>query len=382
MIAGALKASGHTGVAQGFESLYLLHGWRHIARCIIPNVGRRQLKACGTSAAYNRHLSRGEAPCYDCRAAVNERDRDRYHRRHPNANRRGDLKPCGTTAAYTRHIRKGEKPCEACALAKRQAYEPKLRQLKPCGTSAAYARHKRRGEHCPVCIAAIREINRARSKAKAQKRQALSSGKQSTARCGTPAGYYKHRRNKTDICEPCRIAYRTHKRIKAGLPPEGKPRPACGTMAGYRRHRYIGEDACVDCKRAARNHTRIKQTGSDADPDPPLPCGTVAAWYRHNRSGETPCDPCKSAHREYMRLRSKPRRYWWYLYQQQSGWCALCSFPLPLNSSGIHVDHIDPVSRGGGNEIENLQAVHKLCNLIKGNRPNDEALALIDGRSV
>lgn len=32
---------------------------------------------------------------------------------------RKDLKPCGTPAAYQRHIRHGEKPCQPCHLANR-----------------------------------------------------------------------------------------------------------------------------------------------------------------------------------------------------------------------------------------------------------------------
>ena len=46
--------------------------------------------------------------------------------------------------------------------------------------------------------------------------------------------------------------------------------------------------------------------------------------------------------------------------------CAICGGPLDRELA--HVDHIIPVSRGGGNEIENLQAVHATCNRRKGNR--------------
>lgn len=67
-----------------------------------------------------------------------------------------ELKPCGTYAAYVRHIVRREKPCESCSQANRD-YKNGLRVrrplvLKPCGTWAAYQRHRRHGEEaCRLC---------------------------------------------------------------------------------------------------------------------------------------------------------------------------------------------------------------------------------------
>jgi 5-methylcytosine-specific restriction endonuclease McrA len=34
----------------------------------------------------------------------------------------------------------------------------------------------------------------------------------------------------------------------------------------------------------------------------------------------------------------------------------------------MHIDHIYPVSRGGGDELSNLQVTHSRCNMAKGSR--------------
>jgi len=76
----------------------------------------RQLRPCGTQAAYERHLRAGEKPCAPCRAAHNAycRGYTRYRDTPPRK-----PQPCGTPAAYRRHRRRGEMPCMACAEALR-----------------------------------------------------------------------------------------------------------------------------------------------------------------------------------------------------------------------------------------------------------------------
>jgi 5-methylcytosine-specific restriction endonuclease McrA len=46
--------------------------------------------------------------------------------------------------------------------------------------------------------------------------------------------------------------------------------------------------------------------------------------------------------------------------------CGLCLGPV--EPADVHIDHIHPVSLGGGNELENLQVAHSLCNIRKGAR--------------
>ena len=48
--------------------------------------------------------------------------------------------------------------------------------------------------------------------------------------------------------------------------------------------------------------------------------------------------------------------------------CAICRQPLGPWDDHLHIDHIQPRSKGGNNEPANLQVVHKLCNLRKSDK--------------
>lgn len=46
-------------------------------------------------------------------------------------------------------------------------------------------------------------------------------------------------------------------------------------------------------------------------------------------------------------------------------WCAKCAAHV-TQRSGVHVDHVVPLARGGSNGRENLQILCAACNLAKG----------------
>ena len=66
------------------------------------------------------------------------------------------------------------------------------------------------------------------------------------------------------------------------------------------------------------------------------------------------------------------RRFLPLLVSRQEGRCHWCWDFLPKRGDGgydysrIHVDHIRPRSKGGTNDLENLQALCKWCNSEKG----------------
>ena len=53
------------------------------------------------------------------------------------------------------------------------------------------------------------------------------------------------------------------------------------------------------------------------------------------------------------------------LYIHANGMCAICGKPLQLQE--ISLDHHIPLSRGGADNIENLEITHESCNRIKSN---------------
>ena len=66
----------------------------------------------------------------------------------------------------------------------------------------------------------------------------------------------------------------------------------------------------------------------------------------------------------YRNGRRNLRCYARLLWATQGGRCAGCGWAF--YPSEMHVDHIFPRSRGGGDGIENLQMICRRCNRSKG----------------
>lgn len=134
----------------------------------------RELKPCGTRAAYDRHRRNGETPCDDCRDAANEQ------RRQKEAAQQAKQKPpakCGTMRGYRVHRRRGEDPCKAC--------------------SAANAERVRQ----------VREKNAGKPKAPRKPRPAWAKKPGPAAKPiehGTEQGVHAHKNRDIPICDECR----------------------------------------------------------------------------------------------------------------------------------------------------------------------------------
>lgn len=58
------------------------------------------------------------------------------------------------------------------------------------------------------------------------------------------------------------------------------------------------------------------------------------------------------------------------VYNKTEGRCAICGDFVPYDD--FTIDHIEPLSKGGDNEPENLQCTCRFCNFLKGNLPDQE----------
>ena len=69
-----------------------------------------------------------------------------------------------------------------------------------------------------------------------------------------------------------------------------------------------------------------------------------------------------------QRDRSLRNRVFLPLFTRDGGRCGVCGRPVSMEMDDSHVDHIVPASRGGTDDIDNLQLAHRICNERKGDR--------------
>lgn len=65
------------------------------------------------------------------------------------------------------------------------------------------------------------------------------------------------------------------------------------------------------------------------------------------------------------------------VYAKYNGHCALCGKPVKFKR--ITIDHKIPLSRGGNNDVSNLQIACYQCNMSKSNMMENEWLDMIWG---
>lgn len=57
------------------------------------------------------------------------------------------------------------------------------------------------------------------------------------------------------------------------------------------------------------------------------------------------------------------------VYLKDDGICGICGNPLEM--SDLTLDHIIPISKGGGHVYANVHSAHRICNIRRGTRPPD-----------
>lgn len=165
------------------------------------------------------------------------------------------------------------------------------------------------------------------------------------AACGTRSAYNRHLRYKEVTCELCKAASRAH--------------VADWTAKNYERMREINMRASH--KYRAKEETKRKRAEYAS---------------KRNRTPEGKEVLLRATHRR--RARKMGAGFEVYTTQQvldlYGSLCHLCGLPIDLlaprraNATGLHIDHVIPIAKGGSDTLANVRPAHGLCNVRKGGR--------------
>lgn len=159
-------------------------------------------------------------------------------------------------------------------------------------------------------------------------------------------------------------------------------RLACGTVAAYKRG-----CRCTDCGAAKRQAMRTYAAERKAEGRPlKMPtvrqCVTCGSGF-NPRANQLTCSPdCRAAHLGRLGGHYSRAQHYGVEYEtidrsavfERDGWtCGICELPVdpdePFPSAGAAtLDHVVPMSHGGGHVWANVQLAHFYCNTVKGNR--------------
>ena len=99
-----------------------------------------------------------------------------------------------------------------------------------------------------------------------------------------------------------------------------------------------------------------------------------AQWARDNRDRVRQTVQA-GKHRRKAQMRSAPSEKFYDIdiFDRDQWICGLCSLPIDKSLQYPHpmyrsLDHIIPLSRGGGHTRDNVQAAHLRCNKVKNGR--------------
>jgi hypothetical protein len=162
-----------------------------------------------------------------------------------------------------------------------------------CGTIDGHIRHVEADEDpCRPCQAAY------------DRQTAPLRVRDAEAKCPSPGGYQRHKRQGEQICDGCRDAMRAYwkqeydtKKRRPEAPTREKPK--CPSRQGYNEHKRLeGTVTCPGCIAENRRYyrewarkSRGSQTQAAAAERRCAPCGQLGARRRHQRKRER-CDLC------------------------------------------------------------------------------------------
>ena len=179
------------------------------------------------------------------------------------------------------------------------------------------------------------------------------------APCGTFAVYQKHRRNKEQACDLCKIANNEYSKQWRLKNPDK-------TLKYAKRWRENNREQYLEL---LKNYNKKRKPNSER----------VKIWQKNN-----PEKVKNNLRRSSNRRRAKIKNQGFEFYLEEQIFdlyglnCHLCNLPIdflaPRNVKkegwqlGLHIDHVIPIANGGSDTLDNVRPSHAKCNLKKGNR--------------
>jgi len=140
----------------------------------------------------------------------------------------------------------------------------------------------------------------------------------------------------------------------------------CGTYAGYRKHHNQKTKPCIDCLVANRAYSKTRyQKGGVARQAKYRARNLEAVQARERSKNRRRRASITSDYNELQVIATYGINC--YLCDLEIDFMAPRKCGVPGWETGLHIDHLVPVSKGGSDTLENVRPTHGLCNLVKYN---------------
>ena len=188
-----------------------------------------------------------------------------------------------------------------------------------------------------------------------------------TAECGTVGGHYKHLKESSYICQPCRDSRNSYRRSYQKLNPQARKDSDARYLANN-----PGQRTKYDKKYRDNNRDKTRAAS--------------LSWLKNNPEKNRQA----SRKRRAKKLQNEHSNYTENQVINLYGTdCYLCNKPINLTIQrrigkekgwqlSLHIDHIVPIIDGGPDTLENVRPTHAICNMKKGSRMAEDFEPEID----
>ena len=181
--------------------------------------------------------------------------------------------------------------------------------------------------------------------------------------CGSSAGEWSHRKNNEFLCDDCKL-FKNKRAKQYRLENKDKVKAATTKwrLTNKEKHKAMKDKWRANNKE--KNNIYIKNARAKK-PD----------LYKEMYTN-------KSRRRRALSKNNDVKKYSLkQILDTHGSICHICGSGIDLKAprtpqkganweTGLHIDHVIPISKGGADTLENVRPAHALCNLRKSNRTN------------